>query len=110
MEELSKTDRFIAKMKEDCSNGLLEEEFNPYVDWLLDRTSEIDKKRMYEMCDLASERMEQLCVVHPKAFSILPTLIDDNPWQIYEGFGKDKYLYSYYEQIESSLTDMIMFS
>lgn len=110
MEELNKVDRLIAKMKEDCSNGLLEEEFNPYVDWLLDRASWIEKERMYEMRDFASERMEELCVEYPNAFSNLPTQIDDNPWQMYEGFGKDKYLYSYYEQIESSLTDMIMFS
>jgi hypothetical protein len=107
---MDKMDKFFAKMKEDCKNGILENTFNPYVDWLLDKISrnDISKAKMWEMCEFASERMEQLNIEYPNAFNNLPTHIDENPWQMYEGFGKDKYLYSYYAHIESDLTNMIM--
>lgn len=101
---MNKMDRFIAKMKEDCKKGILEDVFNPYVNCLLGKGKDISKSEMWKMREFASERMEQLNIEYPNAFSNLPTHIDNNPWQMYEGFGKDKYLYSYYAHIESDLT------
>ena len=99
---MDKIDKFFAKMKEDCKNGILENTFNPYVDWLLGKISrnDISKAKMWEMCEFASERMEQLNIEYPNAFNNLPTHIDENPWQMYEGFGKAMiYLLSYKQKI-----------
>ena len=102
---------FMEKMIADCGNGtLLEPIFKPYLDWHCHRTNRIecDKSEAYKMVETASARMEELVEKHPNAFDNLPTYINDDPWQGYEGMGEDKYIYSYYAFIEDEITNLIL--
>lgn len=105
-----KQDTFIAKMIGDCGSGeLLEPIFRPFFDWLCDRTPRIacSKVEAYKMMAIASTRLSELSDKHPHAFDRLPTCINDDPWQNYEGMKEDKYVYSYYAYIEDEITKLI---
>ena len=111
MDVFKKQDIFMKRMIADCGEGtLLEPISKPYIDWLCCKTNKIQcgKVEAYSMLETASKRMEELCLKHPQAFEILPTYINDNPWQYYEGMKEDKYLYSYYSYIEDGMTNLLL--
>lgn len=111
MDVFKKQDIFMKRMIADCGEGtLLEPIFKPYIDWLCCKTNKIQcgKVEAYSMLETASTRMEELCLKHPQAFEILPTYINGNPWQYYEGMKEDKYLYSYYSYIEDEMSSLLL--
>lgn len=89
MEELAKT--------EVCKGTILE----PFVDNIINGTkNRIGDIRLHEILDYVSDCMTELYDKHPNAFKHLPSVVTDNPWESYEGFGEDKYLYAFYAWIE----------
>lgn len=107
MTEFEKEDAIVARMI--AERDKLEPIFQPYIDWLSGKTKKlnIDKATASKMLRMASDKMEELYTKHPNAYDTIPSYNNDDPWNLYEGFGKDKYLYSYYAFIEGKWLNLI---
>lgn len=58
------------------------------------------------MEEVALDRYEYYFSKHPHAYRHLDEYINDDPWQMYRGFGCDAYIVSYYIYIDSELTNL----
>lgn len=106
-----KQDVFNNRMIEDYKNGMIPHSsvFEPYFKWKTGECShdEITRSMAYKMMDEASMLLDGYYNKYPKAYENMDTYVDNDPWQQYKGFGKDKYVVSYLEGIDSELKNII---
>ena len=106
-----KQDIFIKKMIEDYQEGLfINPIYKPYFDWKTGETSilKISKQEARAIISDASNELEKYYVCYPDAYKDLDSYINDDAWQHYKGFGKDKYIVSYLEAIEYEVNNLLM--
>lgn len=61
----------------------------------------------YTMIDESVKQLEEYYTKYPNAFSNMDFYINGDVWQLYKGFGKDKYIVSYLEGIEGELNKIL---
>ena len=106
-----KQDIFMKKMIEDYETGLISNPiFKPYFDWKMRKTAilQISKQEARSMKEAADLELDKYYDQYPEAFSDLDSVINDDPWQHYKGFGEDKYIVSYLEAIEEEINQILM--
>ena len=107
MNAFEKQDAFLSKMMADYNSGLFKNSavFKPYMDWKQSGKLNISQAQSWAMRDEAQSQLSDLYDRYPHAYQNMDSIIDD-PWQMYKGYGEDKYIVSYLEAIDSELTNV----
>lgn len=104
-------DKFLAKMKDDYEAGLINNPIlKPYFDWKFYHAplNTLNREILFNMREVVSNEMENLDKKYPNAYKFLllsPT--SDDIWKPYIGYDVDKYMYSYFDGIESELSRLM---
>ena len=108
MNVFDKQDAFLAKMLEDYNNGSFKNSyvFKPYMDWKQGKGMNINQAQSWEMRDEAQSQLDDYYNCYPHAYEKMDSIINNDPWQMYKGYGKDKYMVSYLEAIDSEITNI----
>jgi len=108
-----KQDLFLSKMIEDYNNNIIPNSsiYKKYFEWKIGVINHrsINLDEVYTMIDDATIHLENYYQQYPNAFSNKDEFINNDVWQKYKGFGKDKFIVSYYEAIIDELTNIIEF-
>ncbi len=105
-------DVFLERMKHDYESGLITNPvYKPYFAWKFygKPINSFTRRICFRIMKESQKELEILDNKYPdanKQFLTDPTL--DNVWIQYEGYGKDKYLYSYLLGIENEITKIMM--
>lgn len=110
MTPIEKSRIIYASMDEDFSKGMLPSYLKPYFDWRAEGCKRVTFTRQQAriMCYEANNRLNDLYDEYPDAYSNVSDMCNDNPWQVYEGFGKDKRLAGCLSTITDDLTELIV--
>ncbi len=111
IDPFDKQNIFYNRMIKDYKNGIMPSTsvFESYFKWKMGkcRHDEITKETAYKMIDEASTLLDRYYEKYPKAYENMDAYINEDPWQQYKGFGKDKYIVSYLEAVEGELCNII---
>ena len=102
-----KQDLFLSKMQEDYDNGSYVELLTlaPYFDWKYGNApmESISSAVAHYLQAQIGEMLENYYSKYPQAYKHLDSAVNDDPWQIYRGFGCDTYIVSYLETVDADL-------
>lgn len=111
MSPFEKQNIFHNRMIKDYKDGKIPHSsvFELYFRWKMGECShsEITREMALKMMEEASTLLEGYYEKHPNAYDNMDAYINEDPWQNYKGFGKDKYIVSYLEGIEAELINII---
>lgn len=83
-----KQDMFLEKMKADSEN--LSSVYSPYFHWKFADGNIPSQDQLKAMSEFASQELDRFYELYPDAYSEMDSFLDNDPWQNYKGFGKDK--------------------
>lgn len=83
--------------------------FRPYFKWKTGKCSpkDITRETAHNMLNEASRLLNAYYQKYPNACADMDAYINNDPWQLYRGFGDDKYMVSYLEAIENELINIM---
>lgn len=111
MNVFEKQNVILSKMVADYNKGVFKNSavFKPYMDWKQSGKLNISQAQSWAMRDEAQSQLCDLYDRYPHAYQYMDSILDDDPWQMYKGYGEDKYMVSYLEGIDNELTNIHFF-
>lgn len=111
IDPFEKQNIFHNRMIKDYKDGKIPHSsvFASYFKWKMGECShsEITREMALKMMNEVSTLLDEYYEKHPKAYENMDAYINEDPWQQYKGFGKDKYVVSYLEAVEGELYNII---
>lgn len=107
MDYFKQQDTFLAKMREDYENGLINiKALAPYFRWKFDdKAKNPSKSQIGEMCDAIQEELDGYYEAYPKGYK---ETTDEPIWGQYAGYGDDKYIVAYLVAIKEEFPNLLM--
>lgn len=94
-----------ARMYSDFKSGVFSPCFNDYLCWKFNHSEQLDLTlpKIHALLFEISAKLRTYELQYPKAYMPTDIYLNDDPWQLYTGYDKDKYMVSYLEKIEDEL-------
>ena len=113
IDPFEKQNIFHNRMIKDYKDGKIPHSsvFASYFKWKMGECShsEITREMALKMIEEASTLLDKYYDKYPNAYNDMDVYINEDPWQQYKGFEKDKFIVSYLESIDAELTNLIVY-
>ncbi|MGL4780561.1 MAG: hypothetical protein ACRCXN_07010 [Bacteroidales bacterium] len=98
-----------ARMYSDFTSGAFNTCFNEYLNWKFNHSDQLDLSltQIHSLLLDIAVHLNAYELKYPNANMPTDIYINNDPWQLYAGYAKDKYMVSYLEKIEDELIRML---